>query len=321
MLCKASSGYISSIEISDWTNNMHCKVISDRTCFTLIACVLAFGAGKPHAAYAASATLNSTAELRTERFVDAMTLSRLAKGTSVETLKSEAGWVQIRFGKTVGWVRASQLSGVQFAAANRKEDGRSGPDNVMAISGIRSMPKAALNASSALTDIHAQRDISRIVSVMPAKPTLRIGRDKLDLTVSSSHDGYLYLIMLGSSNKSMYMLFPNGLDQDNAMKAGTAFKLPRKQWEINAQGPSGTDKMLAIVTTSPRDLTVLDKNKAGPFFIMPVKADGQPDLTWLLDTPAKSVTAGCQSSTAQDKAKAEQCRDTFGAALVDIVEQ
>ncbi|MGZ3238927.1 MAG: DUF4384 domain-containing protein [Burkholderiaceae bacterium] len=277
----------------------------------------------PFALHAATATLASDADLRTEHYADAAVLSRLAKGTSVETLQLEAGWIQVRTGSRVGWVRASQLTATgAYAPPKTAEDGRNGPNNVMAISGIRSMPRASNHAAEALAEIHAQRDTNRSVSVTLPHPALSIGKDALDLSVTSSHDGYLYLIVLGSDNKSFYMLFPNNLDQDNAIQAGKVLKLPRKKWEIKAQGPSGTDKLLAIVTESPRNLSETGKTKAGPFLTIPTDADGRPDLHWLSGISSNPASTQCRSDERQRNRDIEnKCTATFSAMLIDIVEK
>jgi hypothetical protein len=275
----------------------------------------------PLGVHAAPATLANGVTLRAERYVDSKMLTRLAKGSAVETLQSQAGWVQVRAGGTVGWLRASQLVGTA-TAVNAKEDGRSGTGNVLAISGIRSMPRASPNAGMALSDVDRQRDPTRSVSITMRKPVLRVGRDVLNFSVASSHDGYLYLIMLGSDNKSLYLLFPNDLDQDNLIKAGTALQLPRKKWEILAQGPSGVDKMLAVVVESPRDLKTLGSKKAGPFLTMLTDVDGQANLQWLLGTSTSPASNSCRDRPQTAKTDIEQkCGDTFGSTLIDIVEK
>ncbi len=281
------------------------------------------GALIPLALRAAPATLATDGELRAERYIDAAVLSRLAKGSLVETLQSEAGWVQVRAGSNTGWLRASQLTSTSTNTVPPKkpEDGRNGPGNVMAISGIRSMPRASRHAGSALSDINEQRDTTRHVSVAPGNPVLTIGRDALDLSITSSHSGYLYLILLGSDNTSFYMLFPNDLDQDNAIKTGKALKLPRRKWEIQAQGPVGTDRLLAVVTDSPRDLHTLGMNKFGPFLTIPTDADGRPDLQWLVGTPAQKNSHECRHAEQQHSQLAQQCIDVFGSTLIDIAEQ
>jgi hypothetical protein len=183
-------------------------------------------------------------------------------------------------------------------------------------------PAAKPPASAALNDIYEQRDARRKVSVKMATPFLKIGKDALDLSVTSSHDGYVYLVMLGSDNKSFYMLYPNDLDQDNAIKAGETLKLPRKSWKITAQGPAGTDRMLVVVSESPRDLSLLGKDKAGPFLTTLTDGSGRANLQWLVSTSANISAKECMSGgELRNLAVARKCSDAFGAALVDVVEK
>ena len=112
----------------------------------------------------------------------------------------------------------------------------------------------ALASLATLNDIEQQRDPRIRLDVKLSKDTLRIGKDSLDLTIKSSHTGYLYLVLLGSDRKSFYVLYPNGLDKDNRIEAGKARRLPRPDWQLQASGPPGLDHLLVMVTTSPRQL-------------------------------------------------------------------
>jgi hypothetical protein len=286
----------------------------------LAVCITAF---MPPAIHAAPATLATDAELRTERYVDAATLTHLAKGTHVETLASEAGWIKVRTGDSTGWLRASQVAEIADTPVHSTRDGRNGTGNIMAISGLRSMPRPLLHASAALLDVHAQRDAKRAVSLTPRNAVLSIGKDALDLSVTSSHDGYLYLIVLGSDNQSLYVLFPNDIDRDNAIKARQTINLPRRRWAIRAQGPSGTDKILAVVTDSPRDISALGNNRIGPFYSLTADSEGHPDLQWLLHpaSAAPSSSACSDRKVPTTRNLPSSCADTFGSALVDIVEK
>jgi hypothetical protein len=119
-----------------------------------------------------------------------------------------------------------------------------------------------------LKDIEAQRNPRRKVDVVVSKPTMKIGKDALDLSVRSSHDGHVYLVMLGSDAKSFYVLFPNGLDGDNKIKANHVLRLPRPDWKLMALGPSGTNQLLVVVSDTARDLsalTTLPPTSAAPF--------------------------------------------------------
>ena len=120
-----------------------------------------------------------------------------------------------------------------------------------------SMPVVEVNGALAtMQEIYQQRDPRRALTVKAAQDELRIGRDKLALTVTSANEGYVYAVMLGSDEKSFYLLFPNKIDQDNRIKAKQALQLPRPGWEVGAGGPAGTNKVLVVVSQSPRDAKV-----------------------------------------------------------------
>ena len=133
---------------------------------------------------------------------------------------------------------------------------------------VRPPPGASGMSLATLREIAAQGDPRRKVAVTPSRTALRIGRDSLGLNLRSSHDGYVYLVLLGSDGKSFYVLFPNGLDADNRIAANQALTLPRPGWGFVANGPPGTDHLLALVSETPRDLSALSLAKpdtAAPF--------------------------------------------------------
>lgn len=129
-------------------------------------------------------------------------------------------------------------------------------------------PEPLLASLATLRDIEQQRDPRMVLDVKLSKPVLKIGKDALDLSIKSSHDGYIYLVLLGSDRKSFYVLYPNGLDKDNRIKAGQTRKLPRPDWQLEAAGPPGTDHLLVMVASSPRQidrLTMAAPNATNPF--------------------------------------------------------
>lgn len=128
-------------------------------------------------------------------------------------------------------------------------------------------PEPALASLATLKDIEQQRNPKRVVKVSLSKAALKIGKDELDFKVTSSHDGYVYLVMLGSDAKSFYILFPNGLDGDNRISAGKPLRLPKPDWAVKAAGPAGTDQLLVMVSDSPRKLDGL--TLAEPTAIVP----------------------------------------------------
>jgi hypothetical protein len=127
---------------------------------------------------------------------------------------------------------------------------------------------APLASLATLRDIEAQRNPMRKLEIKLAKKTLKINQDYLDLQIKSSHDGYLYLVLLGSDKKSFYMLYPNKLDGNNRIQAGKTINLPNQTWQIKAAGPAGVDHILVLVADSERDLKALEAlgtDKNSPF--------------------------------------------------------
>ncbi len=125
-----------------------------------------------------------------------------------------------------------------------------------------------LASLATLKDIEAQRNPMRKLDIKLAKKTLKINQDYLDLQIKSSHDGYLYLVLLGSDKKSFYMLYPNKLDGNNRIQAGKTINLPNQTWQIKAAGPAGVDHILVLVADSERDLSTLEAlgaDKNSPF--------------------------------------------------------
>lgn len=179
------------------------------------------------------------------------------------------------------------------------------------------LPPPELTGEQALRQLFSQRDAKRNVQVSLAKGQLKIGQDALDMSVQSDRAGYVYVAMIGSDNKSTYLLFPNDLDQNNKIDAGQKLTLPRPNWRLKASGPTGTDNLLVMVADGPRDLTQLP-GKAGPFVASLNDAAGRAKLGALMST-SRAVTGQTCSS---DKSRKNNplCSDAFGAAMVSIEE-
>jgi len=167
-------------------------------------------------------------------------------------------------------------------------------------------PEPALASLATLRDIEQQRNPKRVVEVQVSKPSLKIGKDSLDLSIKSSHDGYLYLILLGSDSKSFYVLYPNGLDKNNQVKAGQTVRIPRPDWEVKAAGPVGTNNLLVMVSDSPRKLNTLTMSE-------PTAAE--PFTYALNDIGGRSALVNFLTSSGTD-GKSE----SFGAKLVAVKE-
>lgn len=111
-----------------------------------------------------------------------------------------------------------------------------------------------MNAALALADLHAAADRSMAVNLTLARSSLRIGKDLLDFSVATSRAGYLYLLQVGSDGKTFNLLFPNKIDSNNFLPAGT-HRFPRETWRLRAGGPAGTSHLLAIVSPTKKDLS------------------------------------------------------------------
>ncbi len=177
---------------------------------------------------------------------------------------------------------------------------------------------APLTGEQALKRLFEQRDGKRKVALTANKTQLKIGQDTLDFSVKSDKAGYVYVALAGSDNESLYVLFPNDLDKNNRIEAGQTLALPRANWKVRAQGPTGANQLLVIVSDGPRDLSALTKNKAGPFTATLNNADGRAELGSLITNSEAGSTSAC-SSTAARKANAH-CSDAFGAAMLRVEE-
>ena len=111
-------------------------------------------------------------------------------------------------------------------------------ENVKLFQPIPEMIPPAIASIETLKDIINQSNPKRSVEVKPDKSIMKIGVDALKLEIKSSHDGYLYVVLLGSDAKSFYILYPNGLDSDNKITKLKPVRIPRPSWEIKAAGRS-----------------------------------------------------------------------------------
>ena len=155
-----------------------------------------------------------------------------------------------------------------------------------------------LASLATLKDIEQQRNPRRVVDVKVSKPAMKIGKDSLDLSIKSSHDGYIYMILLGSDAKSFYVLYPNGLDKNNAIKAGQTVRIPKPDWEVKAVGPVGTNNLLVMVSDSPRKLntlTMAEPTAAEPFTFALNDIGGRSALiSFLTSSDGKSESFGAK---------------------------
>jgi hypothetical protein len=136
------------------------------------------------------------------------------------------------------------------------------------------------------------------------QPRVVVGKDRLRFRIQSSASGYLYILMLGSDEKQIVLLFPNSVDQDNRIAANMPLHLPRPSWHMEAAGPPGIDRFVAVVSGTPREYAI--------------SADGAIDFA--REEKGKPALAGvpaCRSAAWQG---AGTCDESYGAAAFSIEE-
>lgn len=178
----------------------------------------------------------------------------------------------------------------------------------------------ASGATATLLDIFNGRDDRRVVTVTPTMRRLRIGADKFSFSIRSSHEGYLYLMMVGSDGTTFDLLFPNKLDNNNHIQAGKTLQFPRSSWEIVAQGPAGKDHLLAVVAEAPRDLSALPLVNAGPFSMVKASSGGKRSIQLIAATLPAARQDECNTSGKRNLSVVQSCSDAYGAALTVIEE-
>jgi hypothetical protein len=157
-----------------------------------------------------------------------------------------------------------------------------------------------------IKDVFAQRDPRFEVKATPAQTKIAIGKEGLKLTVQAKRDGYLYVVLLGSDRESFYLLYPNGYDSNNKIKANKPMTLPTPGWSVKAGGPAGKDELLVLVADSPRDLKALslsEPTSAAPFTYALTDLGGRAALIDFL------TGRGVQGRS-----------ESFGAAMFSIME-
>jgi hypothetical protein len=186
---------------------------------------------------------------------------------------------------------------------------------------VMGAPPVAASPHATLADIYYRRDDRRRVDVALARPALKINRDKFEFTLTSSHPGYVYLLMVGSDGKTFDMLFPNRLDKNNYVQAGQAVKLPRSDWEIVAQGPAGRNQLLVLVADAPREFGTVGLKPAGPFSMIGASPASAKDIQLVSGTSTFAGSAECGEETRKRTlAVQKKCSNAFGASLVAVEE-
>jgi hypothetical protein len=142
------------------------------------------------------------------------------------------------------------------------------------------------------------------VSAIPAKPQLRIGRDRLSFVVRSERDGHVYVLTY-SSDGTLYQLLPNDKLPSLRIKAGQPLNLPPPSFPIEATGPEGTDEYLVVVSTHPRDLSAAGFKHPN---VLGELSSAEAEQSAARHTGTNSVFAGTPNCATPP------CADEYGAA-------
>lgn len=113
-------------------------------------------------------------------------------------------------------------------------------------------PASSYSARAAIESVAQLADPAIDVQVRLARRRLRINQDPLSFTVRSPQGGYLYLLMAGTRDNDLYLLFPNAQEADNRLAANTERTLPGRGWEMIFEGPPGIDHFVILVSARPR---------------------------------------------------------------------
>jgi hypothetical protein len=138
-----------------------------------------------------------------------------------------------------------------------------GPGDSGDVPGLQSA-REPFDPARAMSEVVAGATPGMRVDFSMLQPQVIIEQDPVQFEVSSSRDGFLYLLLLDPQNQ-LYLIFPNGLDQDNRVRADMPMRLPRASWPLEATPPAGRNTLLAIVSQTKRDFSHTGRQPAGDF--------------------------------------------------------
>jgi hypothetical protein len=176
------------------------------------------------------------------------------------------------------------------------------------VASLAAQAPSVISLQATLNDLYQSRDERRVVKLKTSKEgNYRLG-EALSFEIQSSHSGYVYVLMVGSDNKTFDMLYPNQLATNHFLNKSALLSLPSKGWKMRLAEPAGSNRLLVIVSDAPRDFSRLSYQKIGPFSIFNGSASGQYDLQSAMQ--ALSPKQKCDSRVG--------CTSSYGAALLDI---
>ncbi|HSI43308.1 MAG TPA: SH3 domain-containing protein [Methylotenera sp.] len=95
-----------------------------------------------------------TDNIRNEPYADAKVVGTFTRGESVDILKKQGAWLQVKTKKSTGWVRllsvkrgAASSSGNQISGVLAAANGRAGTGQVVSTTGVRGLSNEDLKAA------------------------------------------------------------------------------------------------------------------------------------------------------------------------------
>jgi hypothetical protein len=162
--------------------------------------------------------------------------------------------------------------------------------------GSKGWPQVA-NPQQAFAAVLARADKAAPLAV-DAPRSLKIDTEALRLKVQAPADGYFYIFQATGDGRNAVLLYPNLLDRDNRARAGQPLELPRPGWPLVAGGPEGDNQLLVVFSRSPRDLSQLVGQEAGPFLDLAVSPVGMQALSLAVSRSAFEGESDCQGAGA-----------------------
>ncbi len=228
-------------------------------------------------------------------------------------------WLNAKSGNTSGPAVATQVAvpsvetGIAPMAGSAAPAAPPAPTAVTAP--LAAVEPVAFSVLAALQDIVNRGDPQLAVSALSDKSSLTIGKDLLRFRVKSSESGYLYIFFGGTDKRHFNLLFPNQLDKSNRIEGGRELVLPRKEWEIPAGGPPGTNHVVALVSRRQRDLG--DAGLLRTADPIPEFDLVQAQQRW---SQRQASPAGISPFIGKAVCDAAPCDETYGATLIEINE-
>lgn len=225
-------------------------------------------------------------------------------GAAVLALGGGGAFLALRSGTPAAPVAAAQPAPVTPAPAPTAAPTAAAPPPAPA-----ALPSAPFTIPGEFDRVVREQSPDFGIAVSAPKPQLHIGRDRLALSVKSTRDGYVYVLVLGPDG-SLARLIPNANAKDNRIAAGQTLVLPPPSSPFDASDPPGREDFLVVVSAVPRTHDNLGGKEQDGILNLPV-GSRLADLAASTPSP-NSILAGAPLSCRGDDCKA------YGAARLSI---